>query len=144
MEGKGKTRGGDSAAKHADGGKLFIHNQMLNVDKELKKNEKQPDSGFIPHSWKLVRIRKNTDDFTAQTYDVNGAEELASGVADFCLTEENEEEMFIYTNGKRIFALSLQGEEKKKKKLADVDFCVKVGALGIHRDEKETDLFDTI
>jgi len=144
MDGKGKTSGGDSAAKHPDGRKLFIHNQMLNVDKELKKNKKIPDSGFIPHSWKLVRIRKNTDDFASQTYDVENAEELAHGVADFCLTEDGGEAALVYTNGKHIFGLSFANGEKKKKKLADVDFCIKIGALQTNGNEAETDLFDTI
>lgn len=72
---------GGGAAKNGrpNAGKAFVNNNLLNVDKELKKNKKQEDYGFIPSSWKLVRIGT----------DGKEAAEIASGVADFCLVREN-------------------------------------------------------
>ncbi len=129
VDGKGKTRSGGGAAKNADGKKIFLHNHMLNVEKELKRNEKEQDGGFIPRSWKLVKIPQNTADFERE-YDHGAAVELASGVADYCLIENG----VVYTNGKRVFALSDAGERTK---LATTDFCVFVGALqpGTETDE---------
>ena len=140
MGGKGKTRSGGGAAKNADEKQIFVHNHVLNVEKELKKNEKEQDFGFIPRGWKLVKIKKNKDDFSVQ-YDHGMAEELASGVADFCLIEENGEKILIYTNGKRIFALQENGE---KKKLCNVDFCIKLGALQPCSVKAEDDLFERL
>ena len=120
MEGKGKTRSGNGAAKNADERKIFVHNHLLNVEEELKKNKKQEDCGFIPHSWKLVKIKKDGD-----TYKAENAEEIASGVADFCLTEKG---ALVYTNGKHIFAYDRQAGGKRKK-LLNVDFCISLGAL---------------
>lgn len=109
---------GGGAAKNgkADAKKIFINNNLLNVDKELKKNKKQEDYGFIPSSWKLVRLGKNGE----------AERELASGVADFCIVEENGVKNFVYTNGKHVFSLV---EGQKRKKLFDTDFCLKVGSL---------------
>ena len=139
VDGKGKTRSGGGAAKNADEKKVFIHNHMLSVEKELKNNAKEQDGGFIHRSWKLVKIKKNDDDFSVQ-YDHGIAEELASGVADFCLIEENGEKILIYTNGKRIFEIRENGE---KKKLLNTDFCVKLGAVQSYGNTSD-DLFDRL
>ena len=141
MNGKGKTSGGGSAAKNADEQKIFIHNHLLNVEKELKRNKKAEDSGFIPLSWRLVRFKKSTDgEFFETQYDINGGEELAKGVADFCLTDN----AIVYTNGKRIFELQFTDGEMKKKKLLNTDFCIKISAIHGQKSEKETDIFDTL
>ena len=141
IKGKGKTAGGGSAAKNADEQRIFIHNHMLNVEKELKRNEKTEDSGFIPHSWQLVRFKNLGDgEFFNDKYDVENAEELAKGVADFCLADGG----VVYTNGKRIFALTFEENEVKKKKLTNTDFCIKLGAVYGQKSETETDLFDSI
>lgn len=137
---KGKTRMGGGAAKNADGKKVFIHNHLLNVEEELKRNAKTEDEGFIPRSWKLIRIRKNDDDFGLR-YDPATAEELASGVGDYCLLDENE---FVYTNGKRIFSLLTDGEKKERKKLVNVDFCIKLGAVQPSGRTQSDDLFDSL
>lgn len=109
---------GGGAAKNGrpNAGKAFINNNLLNVDKELKKNKKQEDYGFIPSSWKLVRIGP----------DRKEAAEIASGVADFCLVRENGEKTIVYTNGRHIFSIR---EGEKRKKLVDTDFCLKVGSV---------------
>jgi len=121
VEGNKRTRGGNSAAKNANQNKVYLHNQTIQIDKELKRNEKTEESGFIPRSWKLIRIKKSDDLFTAK-YDLASAEELAHGVADYCVTAENE---VIYTNGKRIYAITEVG----KKKLLNVEFCLRVTSL---------------
>lgn len=139
VDGKGKNSLGGSAAKNADGKKTFVNNHMLNVEKELKRNAKDGDGGFIPRSWKLVKISKNGDDF-GKEYLPSAAVELASGVADFCLLDENGESLFLYTNGKKVFSLTEKGE---KKKLFNAEFCVKLGVLQ-PCNEDETDLFDCL
>ena len=122
---------GGGAAKNgrADAKKIFINNNLLNVEKELKKNKKQEDYGFIPSSWKIVRLEK----------DGRGETEIASGAADFCIVEENGVKKIVYTNGKHIFSVA---EGEKRKKLADADFCLKVGSMtGV---KTNSDLFDLI
>ncbi len=139
VDGKGKTRSGGGAAKNADEKKIFVNNHMLNVEAELKRNAKEQDGGFIPHSWKLIKIPKNPDDFGAQ-YIPGMAVELASGVADYCLTEENGGAQVVYTNGKRVFVLK---EDGGKQKLFNTDFCIKLGALQTYADDSD-DLFGSI
>ncbi len=139
VDGKGKTSSGGSAAKNADGKKTFVNNHMLNVEKELKRNAKDGEGGFIPRSWKLVKIPKNDDDF-GECYLPTSAVELASGVADFCLLGEGEETLFLYTNGKKVFSLTEKGD---KKKLVSTEFCVKLGVLQ-PCSNGEVDLFDCL
>lgn len=124
---------GGGAAKNGkrDARKVFINNNLLNVDKELKKNKKQEDYGFIPSSWKLVKLARGGE----------AEKELASGVADFCLVEENGKKEFVYTNGKHIFSVE---EGQKRKKLTDVDFCLKVGSMGDAKAADERNFFDFI
>ena len=64
--------------------------------------------------------------------------EIASGVADFCLVEEDGKKTFVYTNGKHIFSVR---EGEKRKKLADTDFCLKVGSL-YFADSSDSELYD--
>ncbi len=135
VDGKGRSNTGGGAARNADPKTVFVQNHMLNVEKELKRNQKEEDGGFIPRSFKLVKIPKNTDDFEAQ-YIPGMAVELASGVADYCLLEENGEKIFLYTNGKRIFKVNEKGERKK---LVNTDFCIKLGAL--QKGAQEDDFF---
>ena len=130
IDGKGKKRNQNTAVKEMDERKIFIHNQMLSVEKELKKNEKEEDAGFIPHSMKLVKFSKNADYFNSERNPGMG-EVLASGVADFCITSENQ---VVYTNGKRIFSLT---EDGKRKKLANVDFCIHLSTLYPSFDEED-------
>lgn len=129
----GAVDSGGGAAKNGkrDAKKVFINNNLLNVDKELKKNKKQEDYGFIPSSWKLVKLARGGEE----------EKELASGVADFCLVEENGKKEFVYTNGKHIFSVE---EGEKRKKLTDVDFCLKVGSMGDAKAADERNFFDFI
>lgn len=129
QSGRSALGDGSAAKKGGDAKKVFINNNLLNVDKELKKNKKQEDYGFIPSSWKIVRLGKNGASDT----------EIASGAADFCLVEEDGKTKFVYTNGKHIFSVE---EGQKRQKLADTDFCLKVG--GIARAHSDGKLFDLI
>ena len=95
QSGRSALGDGSAAKKGGDAKKVFINNNLLNVDKELKKNKKQEDYGFIPSSWKIVRLGKNGASDT----------EIASGAADFCLVEEDGKTKFVYTNGKHIFSV---------------------------------------
>ena len=129
QSGRSAIGDGSAAKKGGDAKKVFINNNLLNVDKELKKNKKQEDYGFIPSSWKIVRLGKNGAPDT----------EIASGAADFCLVEEDGKTKFVYTNGKHIFSVE---EGQKRQKLADTDFCLKVG--GIARAHSDGKLFALI
>ena len=141
MKGKGKTSNGASAAKNPDEQTITIHNYLLNVEKELKRNEKSGESGFIPHTWQLVKIPKTAGgDLFDNTYDKDKAEVLAKGVADFCIADNT----LIYTNGKRIFAIDFENGEIKKRKLLNTDFCIKLGAVYGQGKDNATDFFDMI
>ena len=119
-----RSLSGGEATKRGDAKKMWVNNHLINVEKELKKNKKSEELGFIPKSWTLVRIEKNKEGKFIGEY------ELARGVADYCLVEENGETLLVYTNGKRVFALK-EGENDAiyKKCLFETDFCVKVNAL---------------
>lgn len=131
QSGRSAAGGGAAKAGDPDVKKIFVNNNLLNVDKELKKNKKQEDYGFIPSSWKVVKLGKCAEVET----DV----ELASGAADFCIVEENGKTEIVYSNGKHLFAVS---EGQKRRKLADADFCLKVGSLT--RAKTEGNFFDLI
>ena len=137
VDGKGKTRSGGAAARMPDEESFLLHNYKLNVEEELKRNEKEEDGGFIPRSWRLVIFPKNQGDFEKGAYQV--CVELAKGVADYTLIQEDGEVKFLYTNGKRIFLLKPNGE---KKKLCNTDFCVHIGA--VQTASEETDLFGNL
>lgn len=126
-----QSLGGDATKNGKyDRKKVFINNNLLNVDEQLKKNKKQENYGFIPQSWKLIKIDKDGNET-----------ELTGGVADFCFTDDgNGKRAVIFTNGKHIFTLT---DEGKRKKLADADFCLKVGGTPSPADESN-DLFGLI
>ena len=119
--------GGAAKKNNKNPAQLLINQNLINVEKELNKNKKTEDYGFIPQSWKLVKLVKNGE-----------AQELASGVADYCIVEEDGKSLLIYTNGKHIFAI----KDGKKQKLLDTDFCVKVG--GILQKKSSDNLFDNL
>lgn len=126
---------------------MFINNQLVNVDEELKRNKKTEDGGFIPRKWTLVRMQPKNGEHSDENADFgfdteNGvqyevAEEIAFGVADYALTEDN---VLICTNGKRIFECRLQDGKWNKKKLVNTDFCLKVSAIS--RKVKQSSPFE--
>jgi hypothetical protein len=123
FSGKSITSGGNNPAKGRDydGGEIEIKGNLINVEKQEKKNagKKDKDYGFIPNSWQLV--------------DVASGEVIKSGVADYDITDDG---TFITTNGRRIFEI----KDGKCKKIADADFCIKVNCS--HSSQKMGDLFD--
>jgi len=126
VSGQSASEMGDvSKGKNVDKKKVFINNNLISVDEQLKKNKKQDDYGFIPSSWKLVLLSPSGEE-----------KELASGVADYCLTKVNADMVPVFTNGKHIFSL----QEGKKKKLVDTDFCLRVGGTPTEQTE-DTDFF---
>ncbi len=128
--------GGGTRKRDKDPKEAFIHNQLVNVEREQKRNQKTADGGFIPREWKLLRYTKNEGDFDEE-YTL--AEELACGVADYCITEEDGKTVLLYTNGQKIFSLVKEEEKWTKKKLVNTDFCLKVSAL---YGKKKKDAFD--
>ncbi len=123
--GKSMTSGGENPAKgrETDNKKLLIDGNYMNVEKELKRNRRFQDReyGFIPHSWKLVKVNKD------------GAREiLEHGVCDFALCEDGS---IYFTDGKHIFHRN--GIERKK--VADTTLCLSVSTA--QSFSAETDLF---
>ncbi|MBQ8308580.1 MAG: hypothetical protein IJX96_01975 [Clostridia bacterium] len=114
--------GGDAAKNGVDKKKVWVNNNLVHVDKELKKNKKSEEYGFIPRSWTLVQLMQDENGKFIGEY------ELARGVADYCITEEDGKTALVYTNGKRVFALTEEKDVIKKKKLFETDFCLKVNA----------------
>lgn len=111
--GKSLTSGGSNPAKgrEVDSRKMLVDGNLIEAEKEYKRNQKFKDKeyGFIPLSWKLVKIKDGK------------AEEVESGVCDFSLDGEGG---VYYTNGKHVFYL----KEGKKKKIADTDCCLALSA----------------
>ena len=96
---------------------------MIDADKELKRNKKNKDKeyGFIPLSWKLVKV-------TGTQREV-----VKNGVCDFDFTADGG----IYcTNGRHIFYL----KDGKSKKIADTDMCLTLAAPNAEREQTD-DLF---
>lgn len=112
--------------------KAFINNNLVNVEKELKRNKKSEEYGFIPRSWKLVRLRAGK----YGNFEEYEEFEIAGGVADYALIEEGEENVLVYTNGKHIFKVIDAGDAGKKEKLFNVDFCLKVGGIQKTKTQK--------
>ncbi len=99
--------GGENPArgKKSDPRKLFLDGALIDAEKEYKRNaKKNKEAGFIPASWKLVRLGEG------------GEQTLRSGVCDFALCRDGG----VYcTDGKHIFYINGDG----CKKIADTDRC---------------------
>lgn len=120
--GKSLASGGNNPAKGRDydSREEFIKGNLINVEKEMKKNRKKGgDFGFIPLSWQLIEVESGTV--------------LKSGVADYDILEDG---TFVFTNGKHIFSL----KDGKTKKLCDTENCLKVSCR--HSSAVKADLFD--
>ncbi len=110
--GKSLASGGSNPAKgrEYDGRKEYIKGNLIDYDKELKRNasKKDKDYGFIPASWKLA--------------EVGSGEIIASGVADYDITSDG---IFIISNGRRVFAV----KDGKKTKLCNAENCLTVACM---------------
>ncbi len=120
--GKSITSSGSNPAcgRKYDSRKIEIAGNLIDVEKQAKKNAKSKDSdyGIVPAGWKLVNL--------------SSGEELASGVASFDIAPDG---TIYYTNGRRIFAL----KDGKRKKVCNVSLCLNINC--VHSGKKENDLF---
>ncbi len=123
--GKSMTSGGSNPARgrETDSRKLFVDGNLIEAEKELKRNKRFKDKeyGFIPMSWKLVKIENGK------------AVPIKSGICDFDLCEDGG----IYcTNGKHVFYI----KDGNTVKVADADMCLSVSTAS-ERSFAEDDLF---
>lgn len=123
--GKSMTSGGSNPARgrETDSRKLFVDGNLIEAEKELKRNKRFKDKeyGFIPMSWKLVKIENGK------------AVPIKSGVCDFDLCKDGG---LYCTNGKHIFYI----KDGKAVKVADADMCLSVSTAS-ERNFSEDDLF---
>ncbi len=120
--GKSLASGGSNPTKQRDydSRKEFVKGNLINVEKESKKNKKRGgDYGFIPLGWQLVEVESD--------------KVIKCGIADFDIAEDG---TIIATNGRRLFAIN--GENCKK--IYNTDCCLKVACM--HKTDKKTDLFE--
>lgn len=104
--GKSMTSGGDNPARgrKVDGRKLIISGNLVDVEKEAKKNasKRDTDYGLVPSSWQLI--------------EVESGKVIKSGIADFDIADDGT----IYaTNGRRIFEI----RQNSCKKICDASAC---------------------
>lgn len=123
--GKSMTSGGSNPARgrETDSRKLFVDGNLIEAEKELKRNKRFKDKeyGFIPMSWKLVKIENGK------------AVPIKSGVCDFDLCKDGG---LYCTNGKHIFYI----KDGRTVKVADADMCLSVSTAS-ERNFAEDDLF---
>lgn len=121
--GKSLASGGSNPAKgrEYDSRKEYIKGNLINADKEMKRNAKKNknDYGFIPLSWQLI--------------EVESGKVIKSGIADYDIAPDG---TVIATNGRRIFSI----KDDKCAKLCNTDCCLCVAVE--HSSEKKSDLFD--
>ena len=126
----GREYGNNSMArrKNENSAKLFVNNNLINVEKELKNNRKMQDGGFIPKSWVLVKLEKAENG----KYQDGKEYDLAYGVADFCLLKEKTDNggtKLLYTNGRHVFEIKDYGTSGEKNKLFDTDSCLHISCI---------------
>ena len=120
--GKSLTSGGSNPARgrESDSRKLFVDGNLIEAEKELKRNRKKKDAeyGFIPMSWKLVKLE-------------NGKESvIKSGVCDFALCRDGG---LYCTNGRHIFYC----KDGVSKKVVDTESCLCVATASASSDPSE-------
>lgn len=120
--GKSLASGGANPAKGRkyDSRKEYVKGNLINYEKELKRNKKGKDKdyGFIPLSWKLI--------------EVESGKVIKNGVADYDILPDG---TFIVTNGRRIFAV----KDGKCTKLCNTEKCLVLACA--HESETKNDLF---
>lgn len=124
--GKSLTTGGENPARgrEQDSRKLMIDGNFIEAEKELKRNKrtKDKDYGFIPLSWKLIKVSGGKE------------ETIKSGICDFDLCRSGG---LYYTNGRHIFYLGTGGA----KKTADTESCLCVAAESDAPEQSTADFF---
>ncbi len=119
-----ETTGGVNPAKGRDNDrkKLYVDGNLIEAEKELKRNKKFKDReyGFIPLTWKLVRLENGS------------ATVLESGVCDFALCSDGG----IYTtNGRHIYYC----KDGKSRKVLDTQMCLSISTQAMRA--QSDDLF---
>lgn len=132
------NRRGSSMARNfkKDERKIFVLNNFVRVENELKKNSNEKFYGFIPRSWKLIEVKK--DKATGEVI----TRELVRGVADYCVLEDG---TILYTNGKHVFSVKKTDEKNYEvDRLVGADCCLKVAPAKPTNIEKKEELFSNL
>lgn len=118
--GRSLTEGGSNPARgrEYDSRKIVVSGNLIDVDRQLKKNASKKDSdfGFIPKSWQLV--------------EVDSGAVIKCGIGDFDIAEDG---AIVATNGKRVFEI----KDGKCRKVCNADFCIMVNCR--HSSDKKQD-----
>ncbi len=98
----GKTLSSSRGVKRRDAKEVFIEGNLINAEKELKRNKKYKGEnlGFIPRSWELHRLMPNGVDTL-----------IRCGVLSYRVYEETGE--ILISNGSEIFLLDREGKTNK-------------------------------
>lgn len=122
MTGKSASGNGSNptAARDYDSRKIEIEGNLIDLEKQRKKNasKKDADFGIIPESWQVV--------------EVESGEVITKGVCDFDVADDG---TFIATNGKRIFAI----KDGKRQKICNTEMCLHLSCE--HKFTKKGDIF---
>lgn len=105
--GGGDPLSGNVKSKARSQKEIFIEGNLINVEKEMKKNRKagEEDPGYVPQSYRLIRR------------EADGKETvLAGGVCSFALGED----CVYYSNGTSVRRLRKDGKTEKAAALGDV------------------------
>ena len=105
---------GDNPAKNKSEREIFFEGNLIEAEKNLKKNRKRREKfpGIAPDSWKLLR---RTPDGSIQT--------MMNGVISFDVDADGN---VLYTNGKNVLLIKKDGNMEK---LADAALCKHVSSL---------------
>lgn len=120
--GKSLASGGNNPtkARDIDSRKEFIKGNLIDVEKQIKKNAKKGgDYGYIPLDWQII--------------EVESGKVIKSGVADYDILSDG---TVIATDGKHIYAI----KDGKSTKLCDTEKCVKLSAE--HKSSQKNSLFE--
>jgi hypothetical protein len=113
--------------------KIFISNQLVNIDKEMKKNKKDEYPSFIPKSWQLIHVKENEkENVLTKTF--------LSSIVDYCLIEENK---IIATNGKFIFLIVQEEKSWTSQVIFETNCCLKVFPIPKTKDSTQ-DLYSLL
>ena len=129
------NRRGSSMARNfkKDERKIFVQNNFIKVENELKRNSKEDFYGFIPKTWKLVEIKIENNEILER--------EIISGVCDYCVLEDG---VIVCTNGKHIFSIKTTEKAYEVKGLASTDCCLKVSPAKLPEISKKEELFSSL
>ncbi len=109
--GKSMTSNGANPAKgrDTDSKKLFVDGNLIEAEKEYKRNRKFKDReyGFIPASWKLIKLGSQDKE----------DEIIESGVCDFAIAGDG---AVYFTDGAHVY----RKFEGKTKKIANTECCL--------------------